>query len=151
VPAVAGLQPKGHTVFARNESLLRRRRVPGFHRRRPRLVPSGSLLALLVGRSAGRWAARLRADGYAVATAGNLDRGLDLAQRLHPDLIFVHLGTWSVPALALLVLRATPATAGVPTVLISGRTAEEVAAEIGGLRPNEQVLRRPERECVSDP
>ncbi len=138
-------------MFARNASPPSHRRAATFHRRWPRLFPARSLLALVVSGSAGRWAARLRADGYAVATAGDLDRGLELAQRLHPDLIFVHLGTWAVPALVLLVLRATPATAGLPTVLISERTAEEVAADVGGLRPNEQVLRRPKREGVSGP
>jgi len=88
------------------------------------------------------YAVKLRLDGYAVVPATGLENGLERARAAHPDLIFVCLGVWAVPALALLVLRSDGATRGVPTVLVSDRTRAQVAAEVGGLLATENVAPR---------
>src|SRR5205085_9613961 len=74
---------------------------------------SGSrpLVALLIAgepEEAGMYSAKLRRDGYAVVPATGLERGLALALAARPDLIFVCVGAWAVPALVLLVLRSDP-------------------------------------------
>jgi hypothetical protein len=93
---------------------------------------------------AGRHVARLRADGYAVAAATGLEAGMELAAARRPDLVFVCLGAWAVPALVVLALRADPATRGLPTVLVADRSRTDLAREVGGLLPTEQVVpRRP--------
>ncbi len=103
------------------------------------------LVALLVAGDAVqgvRFYRKLQLDGYAVATALGLEHALEMAAIIDPDIIFVCLGDWAVPALVLLTLRTDPATAGVPTVLVTDRSTEDLAREVGGLRPGEQVLRR---------
>jgi|SRR5215471_15009533 len=103
------------------------------------------LVALLI---AGRredtdlYGVKLRTDGYAVIPATGLERGLELAATARPDLIFVCVGSWAVPALVLLVLRSDDATQGVPTVLVSDLTRAQLAAEVGGLLATENVVPR---------
>jgi hypothetical protein len=103
------------------------------------------LVALLI---AGRredtdmYGVKLRMDGYAVIPAAGLERGLELAATARPDLIFVCVGSWAVPALVLLVLRSDDATRGVPTVLVSDMTRAQLAAEVGGLLATENVVPR---------
>lgn len=104
-----------------------------------------SLVALLIAgepAEAAIYGTKLRVDGYTVAVATSLERGLELAPTVRPDLIFVCLGTWAVPALVLLVLRSDCATHGVPVVLVSDLTRAQLASEVGGLRPTEQVVAR---------
>lgn len=115
--------------------------------RRPGMRPSpraaGAVTALLIAGDPGQaeaYGLRLRQDGYQVTTAASLERGLEAAAEARPDLVFVCLGTWAVPALVLLVLRSARATRGVPVVLVSDRTRGQLAAEVGGLRPTENVL-----------
>src|SRR6266481_1498882 len=87
---------------------------PTLHSKRP--------VALLVSGDpelADRYGARLRSDGYAVVPASGLERGLELAAGVQPDLLFVCMGAWAVPALVLLVLRCDRATAELPTILVS--------------------------------
>src|SRR2546421_4809093 len=94
------------------------------------------LVALLIaGRAedADLYSVKLRADGYAVIPATGLERGLELAAAARPDLIFVCVGAWAVPALVLLVLRSDQSTRGVPTILVSDLTRAQVSAEVGGL------------------
>ncbi len=103
------------------------------------------LVALLIAGEpveADRYAGKLRVDGYTVATASSLERGLELARITRPDLIFVSLGSWAVPALVLLVLRSDHATRGVPIVLVSDLSREQLSSEVGGLRATEQVVAR---------
>jgi PleD family two-component response regulator len=112
------------------------------------------LVALLVAGDAVRsirFRRKLQLDGYAVATAIGLDHALEMAAVLDPDIIFVSLDDWEVPALVLLTLRTDPATAGVPTVLITDRPAGDLAREVGGLHPGEQVLRRRLSQIHSEP
>src|SRR5262245_13156546 len=100
------------------------------------------LVALLIAGEpveADRYAGKLRLDGYTVATAASLERGLELARIARPDLIFVCLGSWAVPALVLLVLRSDHATRGVPIVLVSDLSRARLSSEVGGLRTTEQV------------
>jgi len=103
------------------------------------------LVALLIAGDpveAARYAEKLRWDGYTVAAATSLERGLDIARIARPDLIFVCLGSWAVPALVLLVLRADRATGGVPIVLVSDLSRARLSSEVGGLRTTEQVVTR---------
>lgn len=103
------------------------------------------LVALLIAgqpEDAGRYSVKLRLDGYSVVPATGLEHGLELAGASRPDLIFVCLGSWAVPALVLLVLRSDRATRGVPTVLVSDRAREEFAKEVGGLLRTENVVPR---------
>lgn len=103
------------------------------------------LVALLIAGEpveADRYAGKLRFDGYTVATAASLERGLELARTTRPDLIFVCLGSWAVPALVLLVLRSDHATRGVPIVLVSDLSRAQLSSEVGGLRTTEQVVAR---------
>src|SRR5437588_6749396 len=97
---------------------------------------------LIAGRreDADRYAAKLRLDGYAVIPATGLERGLELAASARPDLIFVCVGAWAVPALVLLVLRSDGSTRGVPTILVSDLTRAHLSAEVGGLLPTENVV-----------
>ncbi len=121
---------------------------------RAETATAGRLVALLVAGDpiqAARFRRKLQFDGYAVATATGLDHALEMAAIVDPDLIFVYLGDWAVPALVLLTLRADPATAGVPAVLISDRSAEDLAREVGGLHPGEHVLRRRPAQIHGDP
>lgn len=108
--------------------------------------PAGSrLTALLVaGRpdEADLYSIKLRADGYSVVPATGLEQALERAVAARPDLIFVCVGDWAVPALLLLVLRSDRATRGVPTVLVSDLTRLQLAAEVGGLLPTENVVPR---------
>src|SRR5215470_12144007 len=109
--------------------------------------PSGDnlLAALLIAGEpveADRYAGKLRLDGHTVATAASLERGLELARIARPDLIFVCLGSWAVPALVLLVLRSDHATRGVPIVLVSDLSRAQLSSEVGGLRTTEQVVAR---------
>ncbi len=85
---------------------------------------------------------KLRLDGYSVVPAAGMEQGLEAATGARPDLIFVCLGTWGVPALVLLVLRSDRATQGVPTILVSDRARNELAAEVGGLLATENVVPR---------
>ena len=104
-----------------------------------------SLVALLIAGEpveADHYAGKLRLDGYTVATAASLERGLELARMARPDLIYVCLGSWAVPALVLLVLRSDHATRGVPIVLVSDLSRARLSAEVGGLRTTEQVVVR---------
>lgn len=110
---------------------------------------AGPLTALLIAGDqdqAAPYAFRLRLDGYSVAIAATLASGLDLAGTLKPDLVFVCLGSWAVPALVLLALRSEEATRGRPVVLVSDRTRLQLAAEVGGLLPTENVV--PRRSAV---
>jgi len=103
------------------------------------------LVALLIAGEpveAEGYAEKLRRDGYIVATAASLEKGLDLARITQPDLIFVCLGSWAVPALVLLVLRSDRATGGVPIVLVSDLSRAQLSSEVGGLRTTEQVVAR---------
>jgi hypothetical protein len=111
----------------------------------PRPDRAGPPVALLIAGDPGQadmYALKLRADGYVVRTASGLERGLELAGAQEPDLVFVCLGSWAVPALVLLVLRSDPATRTVPTILITEQPREELAAEVGGLLPTEHVVAR---------
>src|SRR5215467_4873592 len=103
------------------------------------------LVALLIAGEpveADHYSGKLRRDGYTVATAASLEKGLDLARIARPDLIFVCLGSWAVPALVLLVLRSDRATGGVPIVLVSDLSRAQLSSEVGGLRTTEQVVAR---------
>src|SRR5215471_778964 len=103
------------------------------------------LVALLIAGEpveADHYSGKLRLDGYTVATAASLERGLDIARIARPDLIFVCLGSWAVPALVLLVLRSDRATGGVPIVLVSDLSRAQLSSEVGGLRTTEQVVTR---------
>lgn len=103
------------------------------------------LVALLIAGEPGQatlYGAKLRADGYTVVPAIGLERGIELASRVRPDLVFVCLGSWAVPALVLLVLRANEATAAVPTVLVADQTRARLSADVGGLLPTEHVVPR---------
>ena len=103
------------------------------------------LVALLIAgepAEAERYGRKLRLDGYTVATADSLERGLELATMARPDLIFVCLGSWAVPALVLLVLRADRSTSGVPLVLVSDVSRAYLSSEVGGLMATEQVVAR---------
>ncbi len=115
-------------------------------------APGGALrtrqpVALLIAgepAEADLYALKLRGDGYRVLAASGLERGLELAGARPPDLVFVCLGSWAVPALVLLVLRSDHATRGVPVVLVAEQSRDELAAEVGGLLPAENVVpRRP--------
>lgn len=104
-----------------------------------------SLVALLIaGRpeEADQYAVKLRMDGYAVVPATGLEQALERAESARPDLIFVCVGSWAVPALVLLVLRSDPATRGVPTVMVSDLTRTQLSAEVGGLLMTENVVPR---------
>jgi CheY-like chemotaxis protein len=106
-------------------------------------APVGPPVALLIAGDPGQadlYALKLRADGYVVRPASGLERGLELAGAEEPDLVFVCLGAWAVPALVLLVLRSDPATRTVPTILVTEQSREELAAEVGGLLPTEHVV-----------
>lgn len=103
------------------------------------------LVALLIAgepAEAERYATRLRIDGYTIAAATSLEQGLELAAEARPDLIFVCLGSWAVPALAMLVLRSDRATSGVPVVLVSDSSRTQLSAEVGGLLATEEVVTR---------
>lgn len=103
------------------------------------------LVAVLIAgepAEAERYAKKLRLDGYVVAMAASLERGLELATMARPDLIFVCLGSWAVPALVLLVLRSDRATSGVPIVLVSDLSRAHLSSEVGGLLTTEQVVSR---------
>ena len=117
--------------------------------RRPRRAAVRPLLALLFAgdpEQAELYGLKLRRDGYTVVPATGLERGLELAASVRPDLIFICLGSWAVPALVLLVLRSDPATAGLPTVLVADQDADRLAAEVGRLWPHEHVV--PRRSAV---
>jgi hypothetical protein len=104
-----------------------------------------SLVALLVAghpEEADMYAVKLRMDGYAVVPASGLEQALDRAEAARPDLIFVCVGPWAVPALVLLVLRSDQSTRGVPTVLVSDQTRLQLSAEVGGLLSTENVVPR---------
>jgi len=104
-----------------------------------------SLVALLVAghpEEADRYAVKLRLDGYAVVPATGLEQALERAEAARPDLIFVCVGAWAVPALVLLVLRTDQSTRGVPTVLVSDLTRAQLSAEVGGLLTTENVVPR---------
>src|SRR5215472_14330840 len=113
--------------------------------RRSREHPLVALLIAGDAVEAERYAEKLRWDGYTVATAASLERGLDIARIARPDLIFVCLGSWAVPALVLLVLRSDRATGGVPIVLVSDLSRAQLSSEVGGLRTTEQVVARGSR------
>ncbi|HXM57961.1 MAG TPA: hypothetical protein VOB72_21370 [Candidatus Dormibacteraeota bacterium] len=103
------------------------------------------LIALLIaGRAddAELYSVKLRTDGYDVIPATGLERGIELAGPARPDLIFVCVGAWAVPALVLLVLRSQPSTRGVPTILVSDLTRAQLSAEVGGLLATENVVPR---------
>jgi CheY-like chemotaxis protein len=120
--------------------------------RRPRPTASRPLLALLVAgdpEQAELYGLKLRRDGYTVVPATGLERGLELAARVRPDLVFVCLGSWAVPALVLLVLRSDPATSGLPTVLVSDQDAGQLAAALGRLGPHEHIVPRTSAVHVS--
>jgi hypothetical protein len=85
---------------------------------------------------------KLRLDGYSIVPASRLEQGLERAAAARPDLIFVCLGPWAVPALVLVVLRSDRATRGIPTVLVSDETRDQLAAEVGGLLATENVVPR---------
>ena len=107
--------------------------------------PGARLTALLIAGSpddASRYGVKLRMDGYAVVPATGLEQGLERAVPARPDLIFVCLGSWAVPALVLVALRSDPATRGVPTVLVSDLTRSRLSLEVGGLLPTENVVPR---------
>jgi len=93
---------------------------------------------------------KLRLDGYTVATADSLERGLELATMARPDLIFVCLGSWAVPALVLLVLRSDQSTSGVPLVLVSDLSRAHLSSEVGGMMATEQVVTRGSGVHMSD-
>jgi hypothetical protein len=104
-----------------------------------------SLVALLVAghpEDADMYAVKLRMDGYAVVPATGLEQALERAEAARPDLIFVCVGPWAVPALVLLVLRSDEFTRGVPTILVSDHTRQQLSAEVGGLLSTENVVPR---------
>jgi len=104
-----------------------------------------SLVALLVAghpEEADTYAVKLRLDGYAVVPATGLEQALERAEAARPDLIFVCVGAWAVPALVLLVLRSDTFTRGIPTVLVSDMTRHQLSAEVGGLLSTENVVPR---------
>ena len=110
--------------------------------RRPGATP---LVALLIAGDPGDadlYGLKLRLDGYTVVPATGLERGLELAAARRPDVIFVCLGSWAVPALVLLMLRSERATQGVPTVLVTDMSAAQLTGEIGRLRSTENVVHR---------
>jgi len=114
---------------------------------RPRKTssPRRALVALLVAghpEEADMYAVKLRMDGYAVVPATGLEQALQRAESARPDLIFVCVGEWAVPALVLLVLRSDQSTRGVPTVLVSDLTRIQLSAEVGGLLSTENVVPR---------
>jgi hypothetical protein len=88
------------------------------------------------------YAHKLVLDGYRVVPATGLQRGLDRAASARPDLVFVCLGPWAVPALMLHALRSDTATQGLPTVLVSDLTRPQVAVQVGGLLTTENVVPR---------
>ncbi len=103
------------------------------------------LIALLIAghsEEADRYGTKLRTDGYSVVPATGMEQALERAAAARPDLIFVCVGVWAVPALALLVLRTDRATRGVPTILVSDRTRAQVSAEVGGPLATENVVPR---------
>lgn len=103
------------------------------------------LIALLIAghpEEADLYGIKLRLDGYSVVLAAGLEQGLDRAAAARPDLIFVSVGAWAVPALLLLVLRSDRATRGVPTVLVCDRTRAQISHEVGGLLATENVVPR---------
>jgi PleD family two-component response regulator len=103
------------------------------------------LTALLVAGhhdEADRYSVKLRLDGYAVVPATGVEQALERAAAARPDLIFVCVGPWAVPALILLVLRSDSATRDVPTVLVSDMTRSQLSAEVGGLLLTENVVPR---------
>ena len=103
------------------------------------------LTALLVAghrEEADLFSVKLRMDGYGVVPATWLEHALERATAARPDLIFVCVGPWAVPALVLLVLRTDAATRGVPTVLVSDMTRSQLSAEVGGLLMTENVVPR---------
>src|SRR5215471_18903070 len=104
----------------------------------------GPLALLIAGRpdEADTYSHKLRADGYAVIPATGLERALELAGSSQPDLIFVCMGAWAVPALLLFVLRSDRSTRGVPTVLVTDHSRAQVSAMVGGLLPTENVVPR---------
>jgi len=111
------------------------------------------LVALLIAgepAEAERYGRKLRLDGYIVATADSLERGLELATMARPDLIFVCLGSWAVPALVVLVLRSDRSTSGVPLVLVSDLSRADLSSEVGGLMATEQVVTRGSGVHISD-
>ncbi len=71
-------------------------------------------------------ALRLRLDGYAVHVAGDGDAGLRAARVLLPALV---VADWMMPRLTgpelCRALRAEPATAGIPVLLLTSRTQED--------------------------
>ncbi|HET9689671.1 MAG TPA: SpoIIE family protein phosphatase [Acidimicrobiales bacterium] len=76
------------------------------------------------------YVARLLADDYAVSTAGDGESGLALARSTHPDLVISDVmmpGLDGVEVLA--ALRADPATAATPVMLLSARAGEEATVE----------------------
>src|SRR5262252_4735678 len=86
------------------------------------------LVAVLIAgepAEAERYAKKLRLDGYVVAMAASLERGLELATMARPDLIFVCLGS-----------------SGVPIVLVSDLSRAHLSSEVGGLLTTEQVVSR---------
>jgi hypothetical protein len=104
-----------------------------------------SLVALLVAghaEEADRYAVKLRMDGYSVVPATGLEQALERAEAARPDLVFVCVGPWAVPALVLLILRSDQSTRGVPTVLVSDQTRLQLSAEVGGLLSTENVVPR---------
>jgi CheY-like chemotaxis protein len=104
-----------------------------------------ALTALLVTghpEEAAMYGVKLRSDGYAVVPATGLEQALERATSIRPDLIFVCVGPWAVPALVLLVLRSDSSTRGVPTILVSDRTRAQISAEVGGLLTTENVVPR---------
>jgi hypothetical protein len=112
--------------------------------RSPGSTPAGPVALLIAGHpeESGVYGVRLRQDGYSVLPASGLERGLDLAAVARPDLVFVCLGPWAVPALVLLALRTDPATRGVPTVLVSDLPRARLSTEVGGLLATENVVPR---------
>jgi CheY-like chemotaxis protein len=88
------------------------------------------------------YARRLRADGYRVVPATGVQRGLDRAAAARPDVVFVCLGPWAVPALMLHALRSDTSTRGLPTVLVSDLTRPQLAVQVGGLLTTENVVPR---------
>src|SRR5215467_13070373 len=90
------------------------------------------LVALLIDGEpveAERYAGKLRRDGYTVATAASLEKGLDLARIARPDLIFVCLGSWAVPARVRLELLSDRAAGRVPIAHVSDLNRAQLSSE----------------------
>jgi len=70
---------------------------------------------------------KLELDGYTVEVAGDGVAALEKARSLHPDIIFLDIRLPKLDGLGVLeALRADPATAGIPVVILSNWNEKEL-------------------------